>query len=119
MRSRVSSAASPEAKAIPVEPARPVPLGVKASMTITNTLRTIDSKNVVARLDGRDRKLKSEYVVYSAHWDHLGVGAAVDGDTIYNGAKDNAVGVAGLIDIARAFTKLPATDTLVGRTISR
>ena len=86
---------------------RPVPLGVKASMTITNTLRTIDSKNVVARLDGRDPKLKSEYVLYSAHWDHLGVGAAVNGDTIYNGAKDNAVGVAGLLDIARAFTKLP------------
>ena len=87
---------------------RPVPLGVKASMTITNTLRTIDSKNVVARLDGRDPKLKSEYVLYSAHWDHLGVGAAVNGDTIYNGAKDNAVGVAGILDIARAFTKLPA-----------
>ena len=86
---------------------RPVPLGVKASMTITNTLRTIDSKNVVARLDGRDPKLKSEYVLYSAHWDHMGVGAAVNGDTIYNGAKDNAVGVAGLLDIARAFTKLP------------
>ncbi len=87
---------------------KPVPLGVKASMTITNTLRTIDSKNVVARLDGRDPELKSEYVIYSAHWDHIGVGAAVDGDTIYNGAKDNAVGVAGIIDIARAFTKLPA-----------
>lgn len=87
---------------------RPVPLGVKASMTITNTLRTIDSKNVVARLDGRDPKLKSEYVIYSAHWDHLGVGVAVNGDTIYNGAKDNAVGVAGILDIARAFTKLPA-----------
>jgi len=86
---------------------RPVPLGVKASMTITNTLRTIDSKNVAARLDGRDPKLKSEYVLYSAHWDHLGVGAAVNGDTTYNGAKDNAVGVAGLLDIARAFTKLP------------
>jgi len=87
---------------------RPVPLGVKASMTITNTLRTIDSKNVVARLDGRDPKLKSEYVLYTAHWDHMGVGAAVNGDTIYNGAKDNAVGVAGILDIARAFTKLPA-----------
>ncbi len=71
---------------------QPVSLGVTASMTITNTLRTIDSKNVVARLDGRDPTLKGEYVIYTAHWDHLGVGAAVDGDTIYNGAKDNAVG---------------------------
>ena len=75
-------------------------------MTIKNTRRTIDSKNVVARFDGRDPQLKSEYVVYSAHWDHLGVGPAVNGDTIYNGAVDNAVGVAGLLEIARAFTKL-------------
>ncbi|HUR34900.1 MAG TPA: M28 family peptidase [Vicinamibacterales bacterium] len=87
---------------------KPVPLGVRASMTIGNTLRTIDSRNVVARLDGRDPLLKSEYVVYSAHWDHLGVGPAVNDDTIYNGAKDNAVGVAGMLEVARAFTKLPA-----------
>ena len=87
---------------------KPVPLGVRASMKITNTLRTLDSKNVVARLDGRDTRLKSEYVVYSAHWDHLGVGPAVNGDTIYNGAVDNAVGVGGLLEIARAFTKLPS-----------
>ena len=86
---------------------KPVPLGVRASMSIKNTLRTLDSKNVVARLDGRDPKLKSEYVVYSAHWDHLGVGPAVNGDTIYNGAVDNAVGVSGLLEIARSFTKLP------------
>ena len=77
-------------------------------MTLKNTLRTIDSRNVVARLDGRDRALASEYVVYTAHWDHLGVGQPVEGDTIYNGAVDNAVGTAGLIEIARAFTKLSA-----------
>ncbi|MGE3959565.1 MAG: M28 family metallopeptidase [Vicinamibacterales bacterium] len=87
---------------------RPVPLGLRASMTITNTLRTVESRNVIARLDGRDTQLKNEYVVYSAHWDHLGVGPAVNDDTIYNGAKDNAVGVAGVLETARAFTKLPA-----------
>ncbi|MDR1990465.1 MAG: M28 family peptidase [Acidobacteriaceae bacterium] len=86
---------------------KPVPLGVRASMTIKNTLRTIESKNVVAKLEGRDPKLKNEYVIYTAHWDHLGIGPAVNGDTIYNGAKDNAVGVGGLIEIARAFKKLP------------
>ena len=86
---------------------RPVPLGVRASMTIRNSLRTIDSRNVVARIDGRDPKLKDEVVVYSAHWDHLGVGPAVNGDTIYNGAKDNGVGVASMLELARAFTKLP------------
>jgi Zn-dependent M28 family amino/carboxypeptidase len=86
---------------------KPVELGVRASMTLKNTLRTIDSRNVVARLDGRDPLLKSEYVVYTAHWDHLGIGPAVNGDTIYNGAKDNAIGVAGMLEVAKAFTKLP------------
>lgn len=86
---------------------KPVPLGVRASMTIRNSLRTIDSRNVVARIDGRDPKLKDEVVVYSAHWDHLGVGPAVNGDTIYNGAKDNGVGVASMLELARAFTRLP------------
>ncbi len=85
---------------------KPVPLGVTASMTIKNTLRTVDSRNVIAKLDGADPKLKDEYVVYTAHWDHLGVGPAVDGDRIYNGAQDNAIGTAGLLEIARAFTKL-------------
>jgi Zn-dependent M28 family amino/carboxypeptidase len=85
---------------------KPVSLGVKASIAIKNTLRTIDSQNVVAKLDGSDPKLKDEYVVYSAHWDHLGVGAPVNGDKIYNGALDNASGVATVLEIARAFTQI-------------
>jgi Zn-dependent M28 family amino/carboxypeptidase len=82
---------------------KPVPLGVKASMAIRNKLRTIDSRNVIARLPGSDPVLKDEYVVYSAHWDHLGVGAPVNGDSIYNGALDNASGVATVLEIARAL----------------
>lgn len=85
---------------------RPVPLGLKASIAVKNTLRTIDSQNVVGKLEGSDPKLKDEYVVYSAHWDHLGVGAPVNGDKIYNGALDNASGVATVIEIARAFTEI-------------
>ena len=54
---------------------KPVPLGVTASMTMRNTLRTIDSKNVIAKLEGSDPALKDEYVVYTAHWDHLGMTA--------------------------------------------
>ena len=84
---------------------KPVPLGLKASMAVKNTMRTIDSQNVVGRLDGSDPALKDEYVVYSAHWDHLGVGAPVNGDNIYNGALDNASGVATVLEIARAFTQ--------------
>jgi Zn-dependent M28 family amino/carboxypeptidase len=85
---------------------KPVPLGVKASMALTNTLRTIDSRNVVAKLEGSDARLKDEYVVYSAHWDHLGVGAPVNGDKIYNGALDNASGVGTVLEIARAFKQV-------------
>ena len=85
---------------------RPVPLGLKASMAVKNTLRTIDSQNVVAKLEGSDPVMKDEYVVYSAHWDHLGVGAPVNGDRIYNGALDNASGVAAVLEIARAFTQI-------------
>src|SRR5688500_13403433 len=85
---------------------RPVPLGVTASITLDNTLRTIDSRNVVAKLEGSDATLKDEYVVYTAHWDHFGVGTKVKGDSIYNGALDNATGVAGLIALGKAFTAM-------------
>jgi Zn-dependent M28 family amino/carboxypeptidase len=83
-----------------------VPLGVKASFAVKNTLRTIDSHNVVAKLEGSDPALKDEYVIYTAHWDHLGVGLPVNGDNIYNGARDNASGVATMLEVARAFTKV-------------
>jgi Zn-dependent M28 family amino/carboxypeptidase len=85
---------------------KPVPLGLQASLAVSNTLRTIDSQNVVAKLEGGDARLKEEYVVYTAHWDHLGVGTPVKGDGIYNGALDNASGTAQLLEIARAFTKI-------------
>jgi Zn-dependent M28 family amino/carboxypeptidase len=85
---------------------KPVALGVKARMAIKNTLRTIDSHNVVAKIDGSDPSLKDQYVVYTAHWDHLGIGLPVNGDTIYNGARDNAAGVATVLEIARAFTRI-------------
>jgi Zn-dependent M28 family amino/carboxypeptidase len=85
---------------------RPVALGLNASFAVKNTLRTIDSQNVVGRLEGSDPKLKDEFVVYSAHWDHLGVGAPVNGDKIYNGALDNASGVGTVLEIAKAFTQI-------------
>ena len=85
---------------------KPVPLGLKASLAIRNTLRTIDSRNVVAKLEGSDPDHKDELVVYSAHWDHFGIGAPVKGDKIYNGAADNASGVSTVLEIARAFTQV-------------
>jgi Zn-dependent M28 family amino/carboxypeptidase len=86
---------------------RPVPLGLNASMTIRNTLRRVDSQNVIARLEGSDPAVKDEHVVFTAHWDHFGVGEPIGGDRIYNGAKDNATGTAALLETARAFTRLP------------
>jgi Zn-dependent M28 family amino/carboxypeptidase len=82
---------------------RPVALGLQASVVLRNTLRTIQSRNMVAKLEGSDPQLEDEYVVYTAHWDHLGIGAPVKGDRIYNGALDNASGVAAVLEIARAF----------------
>jgi len=85
---------------------KPVPLGTTASVALRNKLRTIDSTNVVARLDGSDPVLKDECVIYSAHWDHFGIGPEVNGDKIYHGAVDNASGIGGLIELARTFTKV-------------
>lgn len=86
---------------------KPVPLNAKATFHVKNTLRTIDSQNVVAKLEGSDPTLKNEYVVYSAHWDHLGKDDKAQGDQIYNGAIDNASGVGQVLEMAEAFTKLP------------
>jgi Zn-dependent M28 family amino/carboxypeptidase len=85
---------------------RPVLLPGKASLTIRNKIRTIESHNVIAKLEGQDAKLRNQYVVYTAHWDHLGIGPEVNGDKIYHGAVDNASGTAGLLEIAKAFTKV-------------
>jgi len=82
---------------------RPVPLDVTASVNFDNRMRRVDSRNVIGRLDGSDAKLKDECVVYCAHWDHFGTGPA----GVYHGADDNASGVGGIIEIARAFTGMP------------
>jgi Zn-dependent M28 family amino/carboxypeptidase len=84
---------------------KPVPLGVKASFSVRNKIRTIDSRNVIGRLEGADPKLKDEHIVVTAHWDHLGIGAPVNGDRIYRGAIDNASGVATILEIARVVTE--------------
>ena len=85
---------------------RPVDMGMKASIEIHNRLRTIESRNVIAKRTGSDPALKNQYVVYTAHWDHLGIGPRINGDNIYHGALDNASGVAALLEIARAYSVL-------------
>ena len=85
---------------------KPVPLAATASFTVKNTIRTISSQNVVARLEGRDPALKNEHVMYSAHWDGFGTNRALTGDQILNGALDNASGMATMLAMAEAFTRL-------------
>jgi len=81
-------------------------LGATASVTIKQKSRSIDSQNVIAKLNGSDPVLKNEYVIYSAHWDHFGIGEPVNGDNIYNGALDNASGCATVLEIAREAKRL-------------
>jgi Zn-dependent M28 family amino/carboxypeptidase len=83
---------------------QPVPLGANASVSLVNTIRKIPSANVAAALPGSDPALRDDWVVFTTHWDHFGIGPAVKGDTIYRGAIDNASGTGGLIELARAFT---------------
>ena len=85
---------------------KPVTLNAKAGFTIRNSLREVASQNVVAKIEGSDPKLKNEYVIYTAHWDHLGRNEKLEGDQIFNGALDNASGTAGLLELAEACAKL-------------
>lgn len=84
---------------------RAVPLGLQLSAALESTVRQVQSRNVLALLPGQ--KQPDEVVIYTAHWDHLGVNPSLPGDSIYNGALDNATGTAGLLALARAFTTLP------------
>ncbi|HEY5911838.1 MAG TPA: M20/M25/M40 family metallo-hydrolase [Verrucomicrobiae bacterium] len=85
---------------------KPIPLGLKASFSVKNKIRQATSRNFVARLEGSSGRLREQQVIYTAHWDHLGRDAGLPGDPVYHGAVDNASGVAGLIELARAFRKL-------------
>jgi hypothetical protein len=87
-------------------PAFPLAVSVR-STTSTKVISTVDAPNVVAELEGRDPRLKHEYLVLSAHLDHLGVGRPVDGDPIYHGAMDNASGIASLIETAKTLSNGP------------
>ncbi len=90
---------------------QPVKLNLTAKVDLKSELKKLNSNNVVGIWEGSDAKLKDEYVVYTAHWDHLGIGEPnKQGDTIYNGALDNATGCASVLAIAEALTKLPAAE---------
>lgn len=87
---------------------RPVPTGVTLDLSFGNSVERLTSENVVGVVRGSDPKLRDQYVLFSAHWDHFGIGPVVNGDSIYNGALDNASGTADVLAMARVAAANPA-----------
>lgn len=85
----------------------PVATGIQIDASFRNDVRHMESRNVVGIIRGQKGSLSDEYVAYSAHWDHFGIGPKVNGDSIYNGAVDNASGTAALLAVARAAAAAP------------
>lgn len=83
---------------------KPVPLGIEVAATVRSTVRRSETANVLGRLAGRG-PLAREAVLIGGHYDHFGIGAAIDGDSIYNGAEDNASGTAAVLTTAEAFVR--------------
>ena len=83
---------------------KPIPMDLSIGLGIDVTYQEATSQNVIAKRTGSKRP--DEYIIYSAHWDHLGIGKAIEGDSIYNGALDNASGTAAMLEIADAFSRL-------------
>ena len=85
---------------------QPMPLGLRLRGRIQSAVEPFETRNVIVKVTGSDPERRDEAVLYTAHWDHLGIGFAVDGDDIYNGAADNASGCGILLEMARAFAQL-------------
>ena len=87
---------------------RPMATGLHVALDLTSAVRHVQSENVVARMPGSDPAVSREVVVFTAHWDHKGIGPVVNGDSIYNGAEDNASGVAAMLGAAGALVRSQA-----------
>ncbi|HEX6370929.1 MAG TPA: M28 family peptidase [Longimicrobium sp.] len=85
---------------------RPVALGGTAGFRVRNAVRRVESRNVVARIDGSDPAVRGEAVLFTSHWDSFGIGRPIDGDSIYNGALDDASGVAWMLALAGAYRSM-------------
>jgi Zn-dependent M28 family amino/carboxypeptidase len=86
---------------------KPVPLGLKVSASMKFTVRRLATNNIVGKLPGSDPELSRQYVIFSAHYDHLGIGKPVNGDSINNGALDNASGTSMMLALAKACAAMP------------
>ena len=85
---------------------RPVSLGARADFHVRNAVRRVESRNVVARIEGSDPAVRDEAVLFTSHWDSFGIGRPIGGDSIYNGALDDASGVAWMLSLAGAFRSM-------------
>jgi Zn-dependent M28 family amino/carboxypeptidase len=83
---------------------KPVPMGLTASLSLEVDYEMATSQNVIAKVEGSERP--DEYIIYTAHWDHIGTNEPIEGDSIYNGALDNASGTAVMLEIADAFSQM-------------
>ena len=86
---------------------QPIDLGIRLRMNVQSKIHPLETRNVAAIVPGSDPKLKDQAVLFTAHWDHFGIGEPVNGDTIYNGAIDNATGCAVVLELARVWAALP------------
>ncbi len=90
---------------------KPIKTGLNVKIDLKSELKKFESPNVVGMVEGSDKKLSSEFVIFTAHWDHLGIGEPnADGDKIFNGAYDNASGVATVLGIADVLAKMPIKE---------
>ena len=97
---------------------RPVNTGLRVAIDLKATVKTFESPNIVGVISGWDKKLKDEYVIYTSHWDHIGVGEPdATGDRIYNGAYDNASGVSAVIEVGKVINRLQRLKNRKGRSI--
>lgn len=83
---------------------RPVPLGITLNGTMKSTVKRMETNNIIGKVEGGDPKLKDQYVLFTAHYDHFGIGRAINGDSIYNGALDNASGTSLMLNFAETFS---------------
>jgi len=85
----------------------PIPLGITLTTTMKLSIKRMETNNIIGKLAGSDSVLKHQYLMFSAHYDHFGIGRAINGDSIYNGALDNASGTSLMLNIAESFASLP------------
>ncbi|MFZ4620156.1 MAG: M28 family peptidase [Bacteroidota bacterium] len=85
---------------------KPIPLGITMNALIKSTVKRIETNNIIAKVEGSDPLLKDQHVIITAHYDHFGIGRPINGDSIYNGAADNASGTSLMITLAEIFAGL-------------